>query len=255
MLAVPSDRPQRPKSTWATAPCSSARRRNDATSVTGGTALGITSSVVMPPTAAARLACAKSSLCVSPGSRGWMWGSMNPGNTSRPVASTILVGAGLGAGIEHRRDLPSSHSTSAARQPSDDTTVPPRTSRLTPVLPAPGTTRRARARRAAPALQTRPGSDARGPCPAPRTPPRARPRRAAPRAACRRRPRSPRSRCPPRGRSCRPSGYRRCRPAGAPRRRCRGCRCTPCGTWRCTTGRRLSAASAAFCESVGLQEM
>ena len=61
--------------------------RRLSTSVTSGSAWGISITVVIPPATAEAVPWAKSSRSIFEGSRRWVWMSTPPGKTCRPVAS------------------------------------------------------------------------------------------------------------------------------------------------------------------------
>ena len=137
---LPSAMPHNPKSTLATAACVSNRSWNTASLITGGTALGISSSVVSPPAAAAVVEWAKVSLSVWPGSRECTCGSMNPANRSLPATSRRSSASGGRAGSVSAPICSPSMSTSRALIPSGVTTFPPWSRvRVTDVPPGCGT--------------------------------------------------------------------------------------------------------------------
>src|SRR5690606_31878572 len=120
--------PQKPTSTWHR-PAALARLASSAAgSTVGGTLLsGMSMRVVIPPAAAARVAVAKPSHSVRPGSLTWTWVSTRPGSrtTSSPYSTTR---------------------SPVSAEPSGSTAVilPPVTPMHRPVSPAPVMTRRAR---------------------------------------------------------------------------------------------------------------
>ena len=57
----------------------------------GGFVLGISKTEVMPPATAALLPELRSSVSVDPGSRKWVWVSIQPGRTVKPLASNISL--------------------------------------------------------------------------------------------------------------------------------------------------------------------
>src|SRR5215472_6053369 len=120
-------RPQRAKSTIARDDASSALCSNTAALSTAGTVFGMSTTVVMPPAAAAAVRDAKSSFSGKPGSRLWTWASTPPGSTSSPRASTSsAAGPAPGPTASTR---PAETPTSASRRPSGMQTVPPRRTR------------------------------------------------------------------------------------------------------------------------------
>ena len=76
--------------------------------VVSGLVLGISKTVVTPPSTAAREPLSRSSLCSSPGSRKCTWLSITPGSICRPRQSIVCAGA-CRAEIADRRDAAAAH--------------------------------------------------------------------------------------------------------------------------------------------------
>src|SRR5207302_647759 len=106
----------------------------------GGTVFGISSTVVMPPAAAACEPVSKSSLYVSPGSRKWTCGSIRPGSTWKPLASMTSRAGGRSSRTITSSTWPSLMRTCPRRLDSGVTIVPFLTMRSTamPLLLLPG---------------------------------------------------------------------------------------------------------------------
>ena len=82
---------------------------------------GMSTRVVMPPAAAARVAVAKPSQSVRPGELMWTWGSMKPGRMAwSPASTTWSAGPGTSRS-EMRRMRPSLTTMAAGRTPSGRT--------------------------------------------------------------------------------------------------------------------------------------
>jgi hypothetical protein len=155
--ALPGTRPPHSAKSTSAAPSAAARLASNATaSVVGGSAFsGMSTAVVVPPAASARVPVSKPSHAVRPGSLRWTWASTTPGRTCRPVASISSRADSSSAGATAAM-RPSATPTSARRAPSGATSVPPRTARSSALIPsAPGGRRggprhRARPRRPRP---------------------------------------------------------------------------------------------------------
>src|SRR5437762_5998496 len=116
-------RPHRPKSTLALL-CAIAAFDSSMPAVsTAGTVLGISSTTVTPPAAAAEVRLAKSSFSGKPGSRLWTWTSTPPGSTYIPDTSTTWACAA--SRCSTRVITPSLTWTSACFGPWGVYTVPP----------------------------------------------------------------------------------------------------------------------------------
>lgn len=125
--------PQKPVSTCALGPATACLTRRFSTVVVGGSELrGMSSRVVMPPAAAARVAVQNPSHSVRPGSLTWTWVSTRPGmRTSSPKSSTR---APAGASVSYGRTasmVPPVTATDAGRVPSGVTTRVERSSSFT----------------------------------------------------------------------------------------------------------------------------
>ncbi len=115
--------PQNPRSTASASRAAACFTRSDATSIVGGMEFsGMSTRVVTPPSAAARVAVAKPSHSVRPGSLMCTWVSTFPGSTCRPSGTTRVPGRrGASSGSGRIAVIrPSSMSSSAAtsRSPS-----------------------------------------------------------------------------------------------------------------------------------------
>ena len=99
------------------------RRARATLIVTGSLLSGMSASVVTPPAAAARVACAKPSHSVRPGSLTWTCASTRPGMSTRSPRSSTPAGAASPAPIGSTPAMRSpSTTTSAATMPSGVTT-------------------------------------------------------------------------------------------------------------------------------------
>ena len=119
-----------------TTPLRSARSRINATVPalsTGGDVLGMQTTEVNPPRAAAAVPVAIVSFAVCPGSRKWTCKSISPGQTVNPFASSLSIWAGacLAASGPSAAILPSaiSKSASASNWLAGSITRPPTRSR------------------------------------------------------------------------------------------------------------------------------
>lgn len=93
--------------------------------VVGGSVLGISSTAVTPPSTAAAVPEARSSLCGKPGSRKWTCASMMPGSTCRPVASITSAAWASAPSAPIAAIRPSRMPTSATIGPPGVHSVPP----------------------------------------------------------------------------------------------------------------------------------
>src|SRR5579875_943629 len=105
--------------TWRTTPAQSA----------GGCVLGMATTAVKPPSAAARAPVSMDSASSPPGSRRWQCKSTRPGATMQPVASSTVAPAGADSPASSMAATTSPFtSTSARLAPVASRTVPPATS-------------------------------------------------------------------------------------------------------------------------------
>ena len=98
---------QSPWSTIALPAIASRLAWKTAPSATPGSVLGMSSTVVTPPAAAAAVRVPKSSFAGKPGSRPWTWASIAPGSTQRPPASTTSGPFGWAQGSRRATRPPS----------------------------------------------------------------------------------------------------------------------------------------------------
>ena len=133
--------PQKPTSTAHCPAAASCLIRSAAGSVVGGIELsGMSSRVVTPPAAAARVAVANPSHSVRPGSLTCTWVSTSPGISTSSAASRTSVrrarlAAGAGASYAATRSTrPSATHTDAGRQPSGVSTRSARSTRSTSLM-------------------------------------------------------------------------------------------------------------------------
>ena len=116
--------PQNATSTWHSRAAARRFVSSASTDVVAGTLLsGMSTIVVTPPAAAARVACTKPSQSVRPGSLTCTWESTRPGRTTRsPASMTPLMTCGACALSVIAVIRPSRISMSTARTPSGRTT-------------------------------------------------------------------------------------------------------------------------------------
>ena len=136
--------PQNPTSTNACRPAASRFTSSAATVVVGGSEFsGMSTIVVTPPAAAARVAVSNPSQCVRPGSLTCTWLSTSPGSRARsPRSTTARAPAGTSSATSTIR--PPLTTTAPARSPSGVTTRRPTSTRsaaaaIRPII-APGGT-------------------------------------------------------------------------------------------------------------------
>ena len=129
-----------------------------------GSVLGMATTAVYPPRAAAREPVSTVSASSRPGWRRWVWRSTRPGATTHPPASSSVSPDRSGPTATTH---PSSITTSARRRPVASITSPPRITRVTPHLRR----RRRRSRRLLPDPPAPPAPrPARAACPRPARP-------------------------------------------------------------------------------------
>src|SRR6185312_6706959 len=115
--------PQKPTSTQPPRAVGCLRRSALAVVVGGRQLSGMSTSVVTPPSAAARVALAKPSHSVRPGSLTWTWVSTTPGSrTSCPGRSSTRTAPGASLNAASAAIRPSRTATVAGRMPSGVTT-------------------------------------------------------------------------------------------------------------------------------------
>ena len=90
-----------------------------------GSSVGMSSTVVTPPSAAAWVPERKSSLCVRPGSRRCACASISPGRIRHPIASIVAAASWVAPGGRSAAMRPPVIATSARRIAPPSTTVPP----------------------------------------------------------------------------------------------------------------------------------
>src|SRR5271165_1706292 len=121
--------------TSALAPSARSRTvRTASAESSGGSVLGIATTAVKPPSAAARVPDSTVSASSSPGWRRWVWRSTRPGATTHPPASRTRAPRGTSRSSPTAAIRSPSTATSARRSPSRSMTLPPR---MTTVLAAP----------------------------------------------------------------------------------------------------------------------
>ncbi len=113
--------------TWHIAPVPSESTSSATAALsTGGSVLGMATTAVNPPSAAARAPLSTVSASSAPGWRRWVCRSTSPGATRHPPASSTVAPRGTDTSPPTSTTWPSLMTTSAARDPVPSTTVPPR---------------------------------------------------------------------------------------------------------------------------------
>ena len=123
-LALPGTSPPQKAQSTRPSPAAASRLRSSASRVvvTGLLLSGMSTSVVTPPAAAARVAVSKPSHSVRPGSLTWTWLSTSPGISTDSPTSSVGVPAGTVSAFTTAAIRPSRTNTAPARSPSGVTT-------------------------------------------------------------------------------------------------------------------------------------